>query len=405
MARENEGVDTAGLEKKLTEFLGLRDSNTLWRITSWGAAATLALAAAVLMTTTDTGSQRLRLAFGPEAGAPANVAAQVSQVPKVPQTAPPAKVAQPAKQADKPAKVAEVAPAPPAKNPDTERLEAQIRELAADRDRLKARVASLEQNLNDMTGSIKRELELVAATTLNPAAKPEPKPETVPTAPVSKPSALGTPETMPPEEPENAKDAEENIMPTARAGEPLVADGVKAGTTSQAKLESKFAAKPEPRSEPRSKLQSEAEAHQAEARQRAAKDGDAKAAELKTLPGMPKITAVPLPPLRVATAVEPVAPPVATSSNEPALGIELGGARSMEILKKRWAAVKANFGPLVEGLHPLVTYDRHNPRIPYRLLVGPLANGAAAAQTCKRFAASRVTCRPTRFVGDVFAEK
>lgn len=391
MARANKGVVTSGLERKLAEFLGLRDSNTLWRITSWGAAATLALTAAVLLTTTDTGSQRLRLAFTPEASAPANGAALVA---KVPQTAAPAQAAKPA---DKPAKlVADAAPPPPAKNPDTERLEAQIRELAADRDRLKARIASLEQNVNDMTGSIKRELEIVAAT----ASKPEP----VPTEPVLAAPALSTPQTAAPEQPENDT-AEDDIKPTARAGEPLVAESAKTETKSQAKLETKFAAKPEPRAEPRSKQLAEAEIRLAEARLRAARE--AEAAAVKTLPGMPKITAVPLPPLRVATAVEPpVMPPAAIPpSNEPALGIELGGARSMEILKKRWAAVQANFGPLVEGLHPLVTYDRQNTRIPYRLLVGPLANGAAAAQTCKRFAASRVTCRPTRFVGDVFAEK
>jgi hypothetical protein len=360
----------------------------LWRITSWGAAATLALAAAVLLTTTDTGSQRLRLAFAPEAGAPANGAALVA---KVPQTA---AVAQAAKPADKPAKlVADAAPPPPAKNPDTERLEAQIRELAADRDRLKASIASLEQNVNDMTGSIKRELEIVAAT----ASKPAPEP--VPTEPVLAAPASSTPQTALPEQPENDT-AEDDMKPTARAGEPLVAESAKTETKSQAKLETKFAAKPEPRAEPRSKQLAEAEIRLAEARLRAARE--AEAAAVKTLPGMPKITAVPLPPLRVATAVEP---PVIPPSSEPALGIELGGARSMEILKKRWAAVQANFGTLVKGMHPLVTYDRQNPRIPYRLLVGPLANGADAAQTCKRFAASRVTCRPTRFVGDVFAEK
>jgi hypothetical protein len=398
MARENERVFTAGLEKKLADFLGLRDSNTLWRITSWGAAAALALAAAVLLTTTDNGSRQLRLAFAPEADAPAKVTVQM---PQAPQTAAPVKLPQLAKPADKPAKMAAVAPPPPAKNPDTERLEAQIRELAADRDRLMARIASLEQNLNDMTGSIKRELEIVAAS----------RPEPVPTDPVAPPPALSTPPTAPSEAPEMAA-AEDDMKPTARAGDPLVAESAKAEANAQAKVETKFAAKPEPRAELRAKQLADAEVRLAEmrlaeARIRAAQDAETKAAAVKTLPGMPKITAVPLPPLRVATAVEPPATPPAAipPSSEPALGIELGGARSMEILKKRWAAVQANFGPLVKGMHPLVTYDRQNPRIPYRLLVGPLANGADAAQTCKRFAASRVTCRPTRFVGDVFAEK
>ena len=375
MARKIQGVNSAGLEKKLSEFMGLRDSNTLWRITSWGAAAALALAAAVLMTTTDSGSQRLEVAFAPQAAAPAKITAS-------------------APKAASPARVAEMPPAPVGKSPDTERLEAQIQELAADRDRLKARVASLEQNLNDMTGSIKRELALVAATAPAPDPKGEPElePKSVPTTRIAPPPAL----SAPPQQAEAVKETEEDTQPTARAGAPLMVESAKA----ELKTGPKFAAKPEPRRELQSKQKTEAGASLAEARTNT----------LKTLPGMPKITAVPLPPLRVATATEPVAPaavtaPAVVSSHNPELGIELGGARSMEILKKRWAAVQTNFGPLVKGLHPLMTYDRRNPRIPYRLLVGPLPNGAAVAQTCKRFAASRVSCRAVPFIGELFAEK
>ena len=381
MARQNQGVNTTGFEKKLSEFMGLRDSNTLWRITSWGVAAALALTAAVLLTTTDSGSQRLQVALAPNAATPAGVAAQV------PKTA-------------SPAKVAELPPAPAGKNPDTERLEAQIRELADDRDRLKARVASLEQNLNDMTGSIKRELALVAATAPAPEPKLAPKlePKPVPTTRIVPPPALTAPQTEPPEQAEAAKETEKDATPTARAGAPLMAEG--------AKVESKADAKSRPSFEVRIGAKEAGKPKTGSG----APLTEAKADVLKTLPGMAKITAVPLPPLRVATATEPAAPAAVTDtaaspSHNPELGIELGGARSMEILKKRWAAVKTNFGPLVKGLHPLMTYDRRNPRIPYRLLVGPLPNGATVAQTCKRFAASRVSCRAVPFIGELFAEK
>ena len=82
------------------------------------------------------------------------------------------------------------------------------------------------------------------------------------------------------------------------------------------------------------------------------------------------------------------------------IAVDLGGARSMEILQARWIAVKANFGPYLTGLRPLAVHDRRRGVIPYRLIVGPLPNGAAAAEICKRFAASHVACRSTKFAGE-----
>ena len=82
------------------------------------------------------------------------------------------------------------------------------------------------------------------------------------------------------------------------------------------------------------------------------------------------------------------------------LAVDLGGARSLDIMQARWAAVKANFGPLLNGLQPLVARDTRPNMIPFRLIVGPLPNAAAAAQVCARFAASKVTCRSTKFAGE-----
>jgi hypothetical protein len=120
----------------------LRDSSVLWRASLWGGAAVVALATAILMTQTDIGSQRLHMMFAADP-TPSRAVTQAEFTPRVD---------------------------PDAQKRETMRLEAQVRELAADRERLNARIATLEQNLSGMTGSIKRELAAVAAT--GPAAPP-----------------------------------------------------------------------------------------------------------------------------------------------------------------------------------------------------------------------------------------
>lgn len=278
-------------EQETPEIGPLRDSNVLWRVSLWGGATTLALAAAVLMTQTDIGAQRLQMVFSSEPAAKS-----ISEANFVPR------------------------PEADALKRETLRLEAQVRELAADREKLNARIASLESSLSDVTGSIKRELAAVAA-----------KPSTVPapvaaTAPAPPPPTVSTPQTAPPArlEPITAEAKNDH----ATAGDPRVAA---------------------PLGEP-----------------------------------------IPLPPMRVAG--------VATATSD--IAIDLGGARSLEIMQQRWAAVKANFGPLLNGLQPLVAHDSRPNMIPYRLIVGPLPNAAAAAQVCARFAASKVTCRATKFAGE-----
>lgn len=283
------------VDEEPPELGQLRDSSVMWRASIWGGAASLALAAAVLMTQTDIGAQRLQMVFS---GEPAPK--PITQADFVPRS-----------DAD-------------ALKRETMRLEAQVRELAADREKLNARIATLETSLSDVTGSIKRELAAVAAK------------------PAMAPPVAAAPPTVPP----------------ARL-EPI--------------------APPEAKAEPRQEPKPEAKPEIA-----AAPDNHP--------PSAPPITeAVPLPPTRVAA--------VATGD----IGIDLGGARSMDIMQQRWAAVKANFGPLLSGLQPLVAQDQRPNVIPYRLIVGPLPNAAAAAQVCARFAASKVTCRTTKFAGEPLA--
>ena len=119
----------------------------LWRLFGWGSAATIALAAVALTSQTEAGSKRLQLALA-YASEPGRAIAQI------------------------PPRAAEA-------EAETKRLAAQVRELAANRERLTARIALLERNLEDMTGSIKKQSEQLAA------ARAANTPPPVPSAPAT----------------------------------------------------------------------------------------------------------------------------------------------------------------------------------------------------------------------------
>lgn len=124
------------------------DLRALWRLSAWGGAAALALAAVAFASQTENGSQRL--------------AALAST--------------------DMPVRPVATVTIPPHREQEWEiaRLEAQLRTLTADRDHLAERVAGLEHNIEDLTGSIKRQAA--------------PQPQTPPSAP----SAAAAPTISPP---------------------------------------------------------------------------------------------------------------------------------------------------------------------------------------------------------------
>lgn len=138
------------LEPDSSSFFKRLRRHALWRLFGWGSVACLALAAVALTSQTDAGGQRLRLAF----------AAPHEPVQVIAKFAPP---------------TAEI-------EAETERLTGQLRNLTADRDRLTARIATLEHNLEDMTGSIRRQSEQIAAA--RAANVPPPAPSAPATTPV-----------------------------------------------------------------------------------------------------------------------------------------------------------------------------------------------------------------------------
>lgn len=99
------------------------DMASLRRLAVWGGGATLALLLAVLASYSDANSRRLMAADGPKAGAPpAQVASRLPEI-----------------------------------DAQTQRLAAAVDGLAADRERLAVRIGTIERNLEDVTGAIKRQ--------------------------------------------------------------------------------------------------------------------------------------------------------------------------------------------------------------------------------------------------------
>ena len=284
----------------------------LWRLFGWGSAASIALAAVALTSQTEAGGKRLQLALT-FANEPGRAVAQI------------------------PPRAAEA-------EGETKRLAAQVRELAADRARLTARIALLERNLEDMTGSIKQQSEQLAARAANTTPP-------APSAPATTPAVVAAP--PPP-------------APALPALTPLVLPAVsETAAALPATTTTPEAAQPATPSE---------------------------AAE-------PATESAPPPPVRVAAAPasEAVATPPLPKSD---YGIDLGGAGTLEALRIHWAALKANYGPLLVGLHPLAAQlPKHPAGITYRLVAGPLPNASEAARLCARFPVTRTGCRPAKFNG------
>lgn len=107
---------------------------------------------------------------------------------------------------------------------------------------------------------------------------------------------------------------------------------------------------------------------------------------------------IPLPQARVAAVPAADADSLPTKQSE--FGLDLGGGATIDSVRQRWTAVKANFGPLLSGMYPLAVRDPHPANKGYRLVVGPLPNSVAATGLCVHFTAARTACKAVRFDGE-----
>ncbi|HET7848810.1 MAG TPA: hypothetical protein VFL51_07095 [Pseudolabrys sp.] len=275
----------------------------------WGIAALIAVSAAALTAQTRPGAARLEIAL---AGArePSRLFAQAASS------------------------------SVPANRLELVRLSAAVRELSADRDRLKARLASLERALDDTTGTITRQVKEVAVVA-EAAAKKQAATSAVPAAnsptmraaaPVRQPDIISMPLIAVPSF---------SLKPSPPYGPTL------------AQWSNQFVLAPHPA----------ASAHVASlVAHNVAKSED------------------------VAPAKE--------------FAADVGGSATVAALWEQWVAIKASYGPLLTGLEP--RYRRHGHEagpLKYRLLVGPFADGPSANRLCSILATVHVDCHATTFDG------
>jgi len=121
--------------------------------------------------------------------------------------------------------------------------------------------------------------------------------------------------------------------------------------------------------------------------------------------------ATPMPASRVASAApaatakpEAVAEPAPVTRKE--MGIDIGGAPTLDALRAYWAGIKANAGPDLVGLQSSFTI-RHkaNAAPDYRLIIGPFPNGVAALRICAKLALNHIPCRAGTYTVQQLAER
>lgn len=81
--------------------------------------------------------------------------------------------------------------------------------------------------------------------------------------------------------------------------------------------------------------------------------------------------------------------------------VDLGGEKTVDGLRARWATLRGNHGSTLEKLRPVISI-KEGPKagtVELRLVAGPLANAAEAARVCAKLQTSGVPCIPTVFEG------
>jgi hypothetical protein len=286
------------------------ERDAVWRLCGWGTSAVAAAGMLALTIQSDIGRTRIDSFLGNALPSPPTVVAQGT-------------------------------PRTPEKDPETLRLQAEVRALIADRDRIATRFATLERHLDEVTGSVQKH---AAAPTLAPTAPP-PQVATVSAMPAAP------------------------AKPAIPAIDPLAMPAITGSIGGWPKAA-------EPEEEP----------------------ARAAALETKDVPRAPT-------PLAALPAQEEPVSPGPRLGGKAEYGIDLGGARDMEALRQRWAGIKANLGPLLTGLQPIAVRDRKPGSTELRLVVGPMPNLAAARQVCTRFAAAHVSCQAAKFDGESIVQR
>jgi hypothetical protein len=245
-----------------------------------------------------------------------------------------------------------IVPPPAVSERDFARVNDALRDLAAERDRLVARVEQLERTVGDITASIKDRADV----TPPPHAKtaPEPPAQVVETPPPPKPSERATPASP------SSPGTTGSINPNARTSPLSDPIGV---FRPYVVMQQSGAQTPTP--------QASAPSPQA---------------PMQILPK--QIDAASNPP---ATRTE--------------FAVDLGSEATIEGLRTLWSNLRGTHAAALGALRPLVSL-REGARpgvVEFRLIAGPLANAGAAAKTCATLQAKGVNCQTAVFDGQRLA--
>src|SRR5690348_5059161 len=126
------------------------DLHSLWRVLLWGSSAAMALAVVAGTTFSDIGSERLKQTM-----------ASLLEPAKLTATAD-----------TKAQQIADL-------EKQTRDLAQTVRDLTAERDQVKSRLATLEQSLDDITGAVKKQSAQIAAQQKSAQDQPKPPAPTV----------------------------------------------------------------------------------------------------------------------------------------------------------------------------------------------------------------------------------
>ena len=286
------------------------DKRALMRLTSWATAAAVSLTIAGLTTVSTTGAQRMGI-----------VIASLSGRGEAPQVS-----------------LAQLTPRASDVEGESRRFTEAIRRLASDRDQIMTRVGSIERNLDDITGSIKRQAGLAGPLPRDSSIQPGVTAATSAAAPEHA-GAIWAPRAVP-EPPEWLANAPEP-WPSPSAG-----------------------------------------------------------FDIALIPETPTRMAA-LPPTPAASATpSPAAAAPAPSATRTEFGVDIGSGSNLDEVRALWNAAKTEHPRLLGGLRPIVAAREDNRGgTDMRLIVGPLANASAAAKLCVSLGAADVMCSTRPFVG------
>jgi hypothetical protein len=353
--KHDQWAETLSTEHRgwLTGFLAEEDKidrRLLWRLGSWGVAAVGAVIVAVIASQSQIQLRRDQISATDIVNRQAQ---QIQFVAKETQT-------------------------------EARRLASAIETLSGDRDRLYARMTSIEQGLDSVTGSIKRQAQpatvqpaVVAATpapVASVAAEPGPKaaaPATtelpvIPPASSMGPLASRTPSVE--ETPAKTLAADAAPASTPPISAPLMAwkSMMAPPDTAAAKLSG-----PAPSTEP------------------------APVAP-ETTAAVQTAAAEPAP-----AAAEVVATPVARTE----FGVDIGGANSVDGLRAIWRGISKS--KALTGLRPIMMVKERATGLgmQLRLVAGPITDAAEAAKICAALTESNRPCETSIFDGQRLASK